>query len=159
MDAFIGQALIPVQSIVPATDAAGRTGSYVSLKNCVGAYVVFHIDQGNAATIALSLSGATDAAGTGATALTGIYPIFTVLDCATTAIPVAQTAASNYTTDAGVKRKYVIFRVDPAAVTAQGANTLTYIAAVTGASNAANLTEASIWLLGEDQPFKVNPAA
>ena len=45
----------PVSLLAPATDAAGRTSGYLSLKNAHKAYVVAHITQGNAATIALQI--------------------------------------------------------------------------------------------------------
>ena len=43
--------------LYPATDAAGRTSSYFSLKDVKGkAYVRVDITQGNAATVALTLT-------------------------------------------------------------------------------------------------------
>ena len=54
----------------PATDAAGRTGSYVTLKNALKAFIIVTVQQGNAATILLSILQASAVAGTGAKAVT-----------------------------------------------------------------------------------------
>jgi hypothetical protein len=53
----------------PAADAAGRSSAYLSLKGAVKAWVIFYINQGNAATIALSLQQASAVAGTGSKAI------------------------------------------------------------------------------------------
>jgi hypothetical protein len=55
---------------------------------------------------------------------------------------VKQTAAASFTTSAAVKRKIVIFEIDPAALDV--ANGFDCVRAVTGASNAANITSALI---------------
>jgi hypothetical protein len=132
-----------VECLSPAADAGGRTGAYVTLKNCHKAYVVFHITQGNAATIQCSVNQAQDTSGTGAKAIPAV-PIFTNLDEATSDALTSQTAAANYTTDAAIKHKYVIFEIDPDALDL--ANGFKDIAGVTGASNAANITECTFWL-------------
>src|SRR5690349_14644864 len=94
-----------VEALAPAADAAGRTGSYVTMKDAARAFVVVHITQGNAATIALSLLQATAVAGTGSKALANAVPIWSNLDTATSDALVARTAAVSYTTDAAVKNK------------------------------------------------------
>jgi len=136
----------PVSVLAPATDAAGRTGSYVSLKNAHKAYVVFHITQGNAATIALSLSQATSVAGGSAKAVTNTVPIWSALDVATSDTLVSRTAAASYTTDAGVKNKIVIFEILPESAM-DIAGGFDCIAPVTGASNAANITSAQVFIV------------
>jgi len=127
----------------PATDAAGRTGSYVTLKNCHKAWIVVHIQQGNAATIALSVNQASDVSGTGAKAITVATPIWSNLDTATNDTLTARTAAVSYTTDAGVKNKIVVFEISPADLDV--ANGFDCITVVTGASNAANVTQAMLY--------------
>src|SRR5690606_16531105 len=72
-----------VGTLAPASDAAGRTGNYISMKGLLRAFVVFHINQGNAATVKCSLSKATAVAGSGATAVTEDVRIWTSLDQAT----------------------------------------------------------------------------
>jgi hypothetical protein len=149
-----------VEALNPATDAAGRTGKYVSFKNVVKGWLVCQVTQGNAATVALSLSQATAVAGTSAKATTAAVPIWSNLDtAASNAPPTARTAAASYTTDAGVKNKVVILEVDPAQVF-DLANGFDCLAPVTGASNVANITSA-VWHLqmkDKGEP-PVNPSA
>lgn len=124
--------------LAPAADAAGRTGAaYFDLGLAHKVFVEFHINQGNAATIACSLSKADDAAGTGAAAVAELVQVHASLDLATLAVARVADAAS-LTTDAAVKTKIVVFEVDPAKIGKR------FIAPVTGASNVANITSALI---------------
>jgi hypothetical protein len=132
-------------ALKPATDAAGRTGRYFNLALAHKAYLIFHIDQGNAATIACDLLQATSAAGAGAKVLTGVRRIWTNLDLATNDTYARQTDALSFTTDAAVKEKLVIIEVAPSDLDL--ANGFTYIAPRTGASNVANLTEAQVFIV------------
>jgi hypothetical protein len=127
-----------VNLLKPATDAAGRTSIYFSLKNALKAYILVHIDQGNAATIALNLLQASAVAGTGSKALVG--RIWSNLDTVASDLFTQQADASTYTTDAALKVKQVVFEVDASFLDL--ANSFTSIAIQTGASNVANLTEA-----------------
>jgi hypothetical protein len=124
----------------PATDAAGRTGRYVRTREAHKMTFVFNILQGNAATIALSCLQATSAAGAGAKACTTSHRWWACLDVATTDLLVRQADGLSFTTDAGVKTKVVICEVDPTGLDMAGG--FLYVAPVTGASNAANLTSA-----------------
>jgi hypothetical protein len=142
-----------VEALAPATDAAGRTGSYISMKNAIRAWLVVHILQGNAATILLSLSEATNVAGLGAAATTHNVEIWSDLDCAASDAMVHRTAAANYTTDAGVKHKQVIIEIKPETLDAG----FDCVAPVTGASNVANLTEAQ-WYILEAYPQATPPS-
>lgn len=123
----------------PASDAAGRTSAYHSLKGAVKAWLIVHITQGNAATILLSPLQATAVAGTGSKAISAAR-IWTKLDQAATYFT-KQTEAATYTTDAGVKNKVVIFELDLTKVLDE-ANSFDCIGISTGASNAANITSA-----------------
>lgn len=145
-----------VAALNPATDAAGRTGAYVSLKNVNLAYIVVHITQGNAATIALSINQATAVAGTSAKAITASVPIWSNLDVSASDALVRRTDAVSYTTDAGVKNKIVVFQIDPA--TLDVANGFDCIAVVTGSSNVANITQA-VYLLDERYQQATPPTA
>lgn len=136
--------LPPVLIMAPAADAAGRTSSYVSLKNCHKAFIVVTTTQGNAATILLTPLQASAVAGTGSKVLTNVVPIWSNLDAATNATMTSRTAAVNYTTDAGVKNKTVVFEIDPATLDVAGG--FDCIGISTGASNAANITQASVYL-------------
>ena len=133
-----------VEALTPATDAAGRTGAYVSLKNAGRAFVVCHNAQGNAATVALTIEQASDVAGTGSKPITNTVPIWSNLDCAASDTLVRRTDAVNYTTDAGVKHKQVIFQIDPSSLDVAGG--FDCITVKTGASDVANVTEAEYHL-------------
>ncbi len=45
----------PVALLPPAADAAGRTSAYRDLANALKAWVVVHVNQGNAAQVTLSI--------------------------------------------------------------------------------------------------------
>jgi hypothetical protein len=97
------------------------------------------MDQGNAATVALTVNQATAVAGTGAKAITAGARIWSNLDLAANGdVFTRRTDAVSYTTDAGVKEKIVIIEIDPAAL--DQVNGYDCIAVLTGASNAANIT-------------------
>jgi hypothetical protein len=140
----------PVMLLAPAADAAGRTSSYRSLRNALKAYVTVHINQGNAATVLLSILQASAVAGTGSKAVTAV-PIWSNLDTSVNDTLAARTAAATYTTDAGVKDKIVVFEITPEACM-DLAGGFDCIAVSTGASNAANITEAQLHVLGSFQP-------
>jgi hypothetical protein len=142
--------IIPsVSLLAPAADAAGRTSRYVNLGKCDKAWIVCHINQGNAATIALTPLQAQDTSGTGSKAISATQ-IWTDLDEVTLDQFTKQANAANYTTDAGVKDKIVIFEISPQDCMDM-ANGFHTIAIQTGASNAANITEASVYALAAYQ--------
>lgn len=134
---------LPISVLEPKADAAGRTGAWVSLKSAVRAWVEFYVDQGNAATIAVSINQASAIAGTGSKVITNAVPIWANQDCDASAFTRA-TDAVNFTTSAAVKKKLVIFQIDPATLDVAGG--FDCITVITGASNAANITSAKIWL-------------
>jgi hypothetical protein len=127
--------------LAPAADAAGRTSAYHSLKGAVKAWISMHINQGNAATVLLSPLQASAVAGTGSKAISPAR-ISTKLDPALTSFT-KQTEAATFTTDAAVKAKVVVFELDLAKVL-DLANGFDCIGVSTGASNAANITEARL---------------
>lgn len=128
-----------VELMPPATDAAGRTSDWISLKHAIKATIVAQITQGNSATILLSLLQATAVAGTSSKAAPAM-PLWSNLDTATSDTMVRRTDAATYTTDAGVKNKIVVFEVDPSQLDVDGG--FDCIAFSTGASNEANITSA-----------------
>ena len=134
----------PVDLLAPAADAAGRTSLYRSLKNAHKAYVVVKLTQGNAATVLLSILQATAVAGTGSKAVTAM-PIWSNLDTSLSDSLVVRTPAANYTTDAAVKNKIVVFEITPESCL-DTTNGFDCIALSTGASNAANITEATLFI-------------
>lgn len=137
----LAQQAPPTEILAPAADAAGRTGDWINTKHIGKAFIVAHITQGNAATVALSLLQASAADGTGSKAGPTVN-IWSNLDTATSDALVARTAAASYTTDAAVKNKIVIFEVPPEAL--DQANGFQFITISTGASNAANITQAML---------------
>ena len=137
---YIPETLVPVHLAAPAADAAGRTSVYISLKNATKAYILAYIDQGNAATILLSPLQATAVAGTGSKVLANAIRVWSNLDCAASNALVRRTDAVNYTTDAGVKKKVVVFEIDRTKLDVDGGFDCVGIS--TGASDAANITGA-----------------
>ena len=145
-----------VQVMTPATDAAGRTSTFVSLKNAARATFVLDIAQGNAATILVSLLQATAVAGTSSKA-GPTARIWVNADTSASDAMVAQTAAATFTTDAGVKNKRVFIEVD--AIQLDIANGFDCVAVSTGASNVANITACSVFLSGERYQQATPPSA
>ena len=135
----------PVELLTPAADAAGRTSRYVNVAKLDKAFIICHINQGNAATVALTPLQAQDTSGTGSKAISATQ-IWTDLDEATLDLFTKQANAANFTTDAGVKDKIVIFEISPQDCM-DLVNGFHTIAIQTGASNAANITEAMIYSL------------
>lgn len=150
------QNLATVSLLKPAADAAGRTSAYVSLANAHKATVMFYVNQGNAATILISVLQATDNLGTGAKAIAAA-PIAVNLD--TDTVPADQmtmvAAAAAYTTDVGTKTKLVMIEIDPIE-SMDLANRFNHIAVSTGASNSANIT-AAVVVLGPLRFAQQNP--
>lgn len=139
----------PIEVLNPAADAAGRTGAWIDMATCKKAFFHVHITQGNAATILLSLLQATSNAGAGSTAHTVAVPVYASLDTslATGSDALAvQTAGVSFTTDAGVKNKIVVFEVDPVEMNIAGG--FKFCSISTGASNVANITECTAYLVG-----------
>lgn len=132
----------PISLLAPAADAAGRTSAYRSLRNAEKAWIVARVNQGNAATVALNPLQSKDIAGTGAKAIAA-SPINLNNNDSLSDAYVAQAAAVLFTTDATVQSKIVIFEIMPEAAL-DLANGFNHIAIQTGASNAANITEAHL---------------
>lgn len=143
----------PINLLPPAADAGGRSSSYVSLRNAIRAWILVTINQGSAAPVTLTPQQATSSGGAGAKALGGsdlAAPIWLVNDTSTATgsdALVPQTAAANFTTDATTKNKQVLFELNPSAIM-DLANGYDHIALQTGASNAANITAAHLFILG-----------
>lgn len=147
----------PVLLAAPATDAAGRTSAYVSMKWYRKAFLIFTCTQGNAATIQLDPKQATTVAGTGAKALTQDCRIWSNLDAATNDTLTRRTDAKTYTTDAAVKNKTVIFEIDAAEL--DQANSFDCLALTIGASNVANITSVYAILVEPRYPQAATPTA
>lgn len=131
-----------------AADAAGRNSRAISLKNYTGVVrLTCTVNQGNAATVLFTPEQCTAIDGTGGKALTADVPIYTSQDLATTTVLTRQTAAKNFTTSAATTSKVVHFLIDPASLDVAGG--FDCIRVVTGASNAGNITAASVIVQGK----------
>ncbi len=144
----------PVKLLPCAADAAGRTSStYASLRNCEKAWVVVEVNQGNAATVLLSLLQATSDSGASSKAIQNAVPIWlnddTSLATGSDAF-VVETAATTFTTDATTKDKLIVFEITPE-IALDMVNGFNHIGISTGASNAANITSAAIHIWGSYQ--------
>jgi hypothetical protein len=128
-----------IEAITPQAGGA-ITGDYVSCKTAGRVFVVVHVNQAAANTIAITIEQASAVAGTGSKAITNTVPIWVCESCAASDALVAQTAAVSYTTTAGTTHKLIVFEVDP--TTLDKANGFDCLVVKTGASNAANITSA-----------------
>ena len=112
------------------------------------------LEQVPAATVQLSVLQATDVSGTGSKPINAV-PIWLVADTSVADALAAQTAAASFTTSATTKDKIVVFEILPEAAMDM-ANAFDCIAVQTGASNAANITEATLCVVesyqGASQP-------
>lgn len=133
-----------------ATDAAGRTSRYISLKGCAKCCIRVKLTQGAANTVLLSILQATTVAGANSKALANAVPISANQDTATLDAFTKQTAGVAFTTSATTKNKVVWFDIDPAVLDIN--NGFDCIAISTGASSASNLTEATAYLMGQRFP-------
>lgn len=137
----------PIVLLPAAADAAGRTSTnYVSLANALKAWIVCEVNQGNAATVAFTPLQASALTGFGSKALLASVPIWLNDATASSDALVAQAFAANFTTDATLADKIVIFEILPEEVM-DLANGFHHLGVSTGASNAANITrvELVIW--------------
>jgi hypothetical protein len=139
----------PVALLAPAADSAGRTSTFRDLANALKAYIVCHVNQGNAAQVTLSVLQAQDVLGTGSKAA-GVVPIWLTAATATSDALAVQTAAATFQTSATVADKIVIFEITPEACLDM-VNGFHTIAIETSSSNAANITEAELFILGSYQ--------
>lgn len=141
----LGEFMQQVTLLEPAADAAGRTSAKaVSLKNAHKAFLVFVINQGNAATILLTPQQASAVAKTGAKALANNVKIYANQDEGASSVMVRQVDGVAFTTSATLKIKRVIFEIDPSSL--DGANGFDCLLAITGASNVANITSAEVYI-------------
>ncbi len=69
------QNMQPILLLAPATDAAGRTSSYFSLRGAHKATIMACLTQGNAATVTFTPLQASAVAGTGSKAISAACPV------------------------------------------------------------------------------------
>lgn len=146
-----------VEILAPAADAAGRTGTAVSLKNYQRAFLIAHITQGNAAQVTLTPQQCTTVAGAGAKALANAVPIWADLDTATSDTLARQTDGVSFQTDAAVKNKIVVFEIPTASLDVAGGYDCIRIN--TSASNVANITQIAAYLVNPRYAGATPPSA
>lgn len=129
-----------VSAFKPQAGGSAIAGDYISLKNAGHVTVLVHVNQANAATVAITIEQAKAVAGTDSKAIANEVPIYLVADAATSDAWVAQTAAVSYTTTDTLKEKLVAFEIDAASLDL--ANGFDCICVKAGASNAANILSA-----------------
>ena len=139
--------LAPDGLLPPAADAAGRIGTYKPLTGAHRIFVVYHLYQGNAATITLSPLQAKDTSGTGAKAISTAKIYANENVALGSGNFVQQPDGASYTTGATTFEKIVVFELDPSDAF-DLVNAYATIAAQTGASNAANITSAELFVYG-----------
>lgn len=136
-----------VEAITPQAGGSAIAGDIISMKHVNHVTVLVHVNQANAATVAITLEQAKDVSGTDSKVLAKDLPIFTVADAATSDDWERQTDGVAYTTDATLKHKLVAFEVDTEDLdVTNGFNTLQVKVA---ASNAANIVAAQYIASGE----------
>jgi len=134
----------PVCLLPPAADGGGRTSSYRDLANALKAWIVVHVNQGNAAQVTLSILQGQDVNGTGAKAV-NVLPTWLCAATATSDALAAQIPGATFQTSVTVADKIVVFEILPEACL-DLVNGFHTIAVQTSASNAANITEAALFL-------------
>jgi len=139
----------PVALLAPAADAAGRTSSFRDLANALKAWIVVHVNQGNAAPVTLTVLQGQDVLGTGSKAV-GAMPIWLTAATATSDALAVQTAAASFATSATLADKIVVFEITPEQILDM-VNGFKTIAVQTSASSAANITAAELFILGAYQ--------
>ena len=95
------------------TTNGGVTCDYVSLKNVIKAWIVCSFTQAVGHATGIDPKRATAVDGTGAVALANVVPIWLNEDTAASDTLVKQTSAITETVANTVKKKQVIFQIDP----------------------------------------------
>lgn len=126
---------------VAADASAARQGDWVSFAGAGRIFVEVVISQKNAATSKITLLQATDNAGTGSKAISNAVPIWANQDASASEVLTRQDNAVDFTTDAALKDKVVVFQLDPDEVL-DTQNGFSHISVSVGASNAANIVSA-----------------
>lgn len=133
-----------VGSLPPAADAAGRTGRWINAGYAEKVYIIFHLNQGVATAVPLSINQATSVGGAGSKALIKNARIWANEDVAGNPDNLQrQTDGVSYTPAANIKEKTVVFEIDPASLDIP--NSFFWVAGITGASSASNITECTVY--------------
>ena len=137
----------PVVVRYPSTTNGGFTTGVVTLKNALKAWIVVSLQQAAGHATVITPRQSTTIA-LGATAVIPAVPIWANEDVGASDTLVAQAAAANYTVNNDVKKKLVIFEIDPAILT-DGYPCI--YATVGDSSQATNFANVEIWLWQTNQ--------
>lgn len=132
-----------VEAIAPQAGGA-ITGDYVSLRDTGICLVLVHINQENAAPVAITIEQATDVSGNGSKTITNAVPIWANQDCAASDSLVRQTDGVSFTTSDTLTHKLVAFQIDPSHLDVN--NGFDCITVKTAASDPTNITAAQYFL-------------
>lgn len=97
----------------PVTTNGGVTGDYVSLKNVIRAWIIASFTQAVGHATGIDPMQASAVAGTGVKALTNDCRVWANEDTAASDTLVEKTAAKTYDVTNDVKKKIVVFEIDP----------------------------------------------
>lgn len=133
-----------VQMLFPQTTNAAVSSQVISLKNAHKAWLVLEFTQavGHATTPALN-QATSIAAGTNKAGPT--VPIWANEDCAATDTLVKKADAASYAVTNDIKKKQVVFEVDPARLDIAGGYDCAYLTIATS-SQATNFVSATAYL-------------
>jgi len=100
----------------PVTTNGGVTSDYVRLGDAHKAFIVCQLTQAVGHATSIAVRKATAAAGTGVVAITVSQPIWANEDTAASDALVAKAAAVSYAVTNDIKKKIVVFQIDPASL-------------------------------------------
>jgi hypothetical protein len=129
----------------PVTTNGGVTGKYVSLKNAHKATLILSFTQAVGHATVATLKMATAVAGTAVDNVPANVPVWANEDTAASDALVVKTAAKAYTVADDVKKKQVIFEIDPSTLNVAGGFDVAGFA-VSDSSQATNFVS-GIWIL------------
>jgi hypothetical protein len=142
----------------PVTTNGGVTCDYVSLKNCLRAWIVLQFTQAVGHATVVQPQVATAVAPTGAVSITFSAAWWENEDTATSDTLVAQTAATSMTVTNDIKKKQVIVQIDPSQCAAQGATYDVLGCTISDSSQATNFVSGQ-YFLQERYPQATPPVA
>lgn len=137
----------PVTAIPPQAGANAIAGDYISMKKTDRITIQVAVRQGHATPPVLTLHQAKDVSGTGNKVLEKDINIAFVADAMVSDLVVSQPAGVDFTPDAALKDKMVLFDVPAEALDVN--NGFTCIQVRAGASNEANIISATYWCTEE----------
>ncbi|KKW45008.1 MAG: hypothetical protein UY96_C0034G0007 [Parcubacteria group bacterium GW2011_GWB1_56_8] len=104
----------PVQLAHPQTSNGGFDSDWISLKNAIKAFIVVEMNQAVGHATKLTVNQATVVAGSDTKVLTNTTRIWANEDVAASDALVRKTAAKDYTVTNDIKKKQVVFEINPA---------------------------------------------